>query len=155
MLKAKAQDWQMGPPSGPRRPDACGIDKQGKGPGDPLGPPRPGSKHGGPGDSDARQEARLIPGNEPPVRKEDKLASPGWKLLEDLGAKKMEAPKGGQRRKSCQPLSALPRKGGRPHLPPLRRILGREEATSPPKENPKGFSRQNPSGPKGAPVVSP
>ena len=34
------------------------------------------------------------PGNQPPVRKEDKLASPGWKLLEDLGVKMMEAPKG-------------------------------------------------------------
>ena len=63
--------------------------------------------------------------------------------------------RGGQGRKSCQSLSALPGKGGRPYLPPLRRILGREEATSPPKKNPKGFSRQNPSGPKGAPVVSP
>ena len=30
------------------------------------------------------------------ARDEDKLASPGWKLLEDLGAKKMEAPKGGR-----------------------------------------------------------
>ena len=29
------------------------------------------------------------------MRDEDKLASPGWKLLEDLGAKKTKAPKGG------------------------------------------------------------
>ena len=79
------------PPSAPRRPNEHGIDNQGKGPGDPPGPPRPGSRHGGPGDPAARQEARLTPGNQPPAREEDKLASPGWKLLEDLGAKKMEA----------------------------------------------------------------
>ena len=84
----------MGPPSAPRRPDARGIDNQDKRPGDPPGPPRPGRRHGGPGDLDARQEARLIPGNPPLAHEEDKLASPGWKLLEDLGAKKMEAPKG-------------------------------------------------------------
>ena len=34
------------------------------------------------------------PGNQPPVRKEDKLACPSWRLLEDLGAKKMVAPHG-------------------------------------------------------------
>ena len=49
---------------------------------------------------DAQQEARLIPGNQPPARDEDKLASPGWKLLEDLGAKKTKAPKGGGGRKA-------------------------------------------------------
>ena len=38
-----------GPPSAPRGPDARDIDNQGKGPGDPPGPPRPGSRHGGPG----------------------------------------------------------------------------------------------------------
>ena len=57
-------------------------------------------------DPDARQEARLIPGKQSPARDEDKLASPGWKLLEDLGAKKMEAPKGGEGRKAvglCPP----------------------------------------------------
>ena len=94
-LKAKAQDWQMGPPSAPQLPDARGIDNQGKGPGDP----RPGSRHGGPGDPDARQEARLTPGNQPPTREEDKLASPGWNLLEDLGTKKMEAPRGAEAEK--------------------------------------------------------
>ena len=142
------------PPSGPRRPDEHGIDNQGKGPGDPPRPPRPGRRHGGPGDPGARQEARLTPGNQPPAREEDKLTSPGWKLLEDLGAKKMEALRG-RRRKNCQSLSALHGKGGRPHLPPLRKILGREEATSPLKKNPEGFSSQNPSDPKAAPVVSP
>ena len=60
----------------------------------PWGPPQPGRIRGGPGDPDTRQEARLTPENQPPVREEDKLASPAWKLLEDLGAKKMEAPWG-------------------------------------------------------------
>ena len=92
----RLEDW---PPSAPRRPYACGIDKQSRESGDPPGPPRPESRRGGPGDTDARQEARLIPGNQPPVRDEDKLASPGWKLVEDLGAKKMEAAKGGRGRK--------------------------------------------------------
>ena len=36
------------------------------------------------------------PGTNPHTCEEDKLASPGWKLLEDLGAKKMELPKGGR-----------------------------------------------------------
>ena len=103
----------MGPPSAPRRPDACGIDKHGKESGDPPGPPQPGRWLGGPGDRDARQEARLIPGNQPLARDEDKLASPGWKLLEDLGAKKMEAPKGGRGGKAvslCPP--SLEKVGG-------------------------------------------
>ena len=89
----------MDPPSAPRRTDARGIDDQGKGPGDPPGPPRPGSGHGGPGDLDARQEARFIPGNQHPACEEDRLASPVWKLLEDLGAKKMEAPRGAETEK--------------------------------------------------------
>ena len=45
-------------------------------------------------DPGAQQEARLTPESQPPTREEDKLASPGWKLPEDLGAKKMEAPRG-------------------------------------------------------------
>ena len=113
MKKAKVRDWQMGPPSAPRRPDKHGIDNHGKGSGDPPGPPQPGRRRGGPGDPDARQEARLIPGNQPPAREEDKLASPGWKLLEDLGAKKMEAPKGSGGRKAvslCPP--SLEKVGG-------------------------------------------
>ena len=47
------------------------------------------------------------------MRDEDKLASPGWKLLENLGAKKMEAPKGDGGRKAvslCQP--SLEKVGG-------------------------------------------
>ena len=84
----------MGPPSAPQHPDEHGIDNQGKGPGDPPGPPGPGRRHGGLGDPGTWQEASLTPGNQPPARKEDKLASPGWKLLEDLGAKMMEAPRG-------------------------------------------------------------
>ena len=94
------------PPSARQRPDARGIDNHGKRPGDPPGTFRPGRRHGGPGDLDARQESRLIPGNQPPACEEDKLASHGWKLLEDLGAKKMEAPKGGGGRKAvslCPP----------------------------------------------------
>ena len=47
----------------------------------------------------ARQEARLTPGSQPPTSEEDKLASPGWKLPEDLGAKKMEAPRGAETQK--------------------------------------------------------
>ena len=34
------------------------------------------------------------PGSSLRTSEEDKLASSGWKLLEDLGAKKMEAPRG-------------------------------------------------------------
>ena len=93
------------------------------------------------------------PGTNLHTCEEDELASPGWKLPEDLGAKKMEAPWGA----GTEKLSVLVRphgKFGRPHLTPLRKILGREEATSSPKKNPEGFSHQNPSGPKGAPVVS-
>ena len=103
----------MGPPFVPRRPDARGIDNQGKRPGDPPGPPRPRSRRRGPGDPDARQEARLTAGNQPPVCEEDKLASPCCKLLEDLGAKNMEAPKGGRGGKAvslCPP--SLEKVGG-------------------------------------------
>ena len=42
----------------------------------------------------------LSPGAYLRTREEDKLASPSWKLLEDLGAKKMEAQKGGRGRKA-------------------------------------------------------
>ena len=77
----------MAPPSAPRHLDGHGIDNQGKGLGDPPGPPQPGRRHGGPGDPGAQQEARLTPGSQPPTCEEDKLASPGWKLPEDLGTK--------------------------------------------------------------------
>ena len=141
----------MGPPSAPRRPDEHGIDNHGKGPGDPLNP----------------EEDVEVPGTPTPSRRpcsplgtnlhtceEDEFASPGWKPPKNLGAKKMEAPW----RTGTEKLSVSVRphgKGGRPHLTPVRRILGREEATSPPKKSPEGFSRQNSSSPKGAPVVSP
>ena len=46
------------------------------------GTPTPGRRLGSP------------PGANLHTREEDKLASPGWKLTEDLGAKKMEAPWG-------------------------------------------------------------
>ena len=70
----------------------------------------------------ARQEARLIPGNQPPARDKDKLASPGWKLLEDLGARKMEAPKGGRGGKAvslCPPSLEKVGVGMATGLPPL------------------------------------
>ena len=72
--------------------------------GTPRGPPQSGSRHGGPGDPGAWQEARLTPGNQPPERDEDKLASPGWKLVEDLGAKKMEAPREAGMKKLSVPI---------------------------------------------------
>ena len=56
----------------------------------------------------ARQEDRLTPGNQPPTREEDKLASPGWKLLEDLGAK---GGRGGKAVRLCPP--ALEKVGDR------------------------------------------
>ena len=46
------------------------------------------------------------PGTNLRTREEDRFASPGWKLLEDLGAKKMEAPRGDRDRKGvslCPP----------------------------------------------------
>ena len=55
------------------------------------GHPPPGEQRGGPESPNARQEAKLAPGFPPPYGEEDKLASSCWKLLEDLGAKKMEA----------------------------------------------------------------
>ena len=48
------------------------------------------------------------------TREEDRLASPGWKLLEDLDAKKTEAPWGDRARKGvslCPP--ALQKVGDR------------------------------------------
>ena len=122
-----------------------------KDPGAPLNPeedvevpgtPTPGRRPGAP------------PGTNLHTREEDELASPGWKLLEDLGAKKTEAPRGDRDGKGVNPCPpALQKWATAPN--PLRRILGREEATSLPKKNPEGFSCQNPSSPKGAPVVSP
>ena len=47
------------------------------------------------------------------MNKEDNLASPGWRLLEDVGAKKMEVPKGGRGGKAvslCPP--SLEKVGG-------------------------------------------
>ena len=105
------------------------------------GTPTPGRRPGSP------------PGTNLHTREEDKFASPGWKPPKNLGAKKMEAPW----RTGTEKLAVSVRphgKGGRPHLTPVRRILGREEATSPPKKSREGFSRQNPSCPKCAPVVS-
>ena len=87
------------PPSAPRHPDGHRINNQGEGLGDPPGPPQPGRRHGGLGDPSARLEARLTPGSQPPTREEDKLASPGWKLPEGLGTKKMEAPRGAETKK--------------------------------------------------------
>ena len=59
------------------------------------GHPQPGKRRGCPGDPDARQEARLTPpGSNLRTGEEDKLASSCWKLLEDLGVKKMETPRG-------------------------------------------------------------
>ena len=82
----------MGPPSAPRRPDEHGIDNHDQGPRDPPQPaaedvevpgtPTPGRRPGSPPETNLH------------TREEDKLASPGWKLPEDLGAKKMEAPWG-------------------------------------------------------------
>ena len=84
----------MGPRSAPRQPGKDGIDNHDSVLGNLPGSPQPGRRHGGLGDLDARQEARLTPGSNLRARKEDKLASSGWKLLEDLGAKKTEAPRG-------------------------------------------------------------
>ena len=76
---------------------------------------------------------------------EDKFAISGWKLLEDLGAKKMEAPKGGKGGKavSLYPPS-LEKVGG--HTYPLseeyldekrpRRLLGRTQRGFPAKTTP-------------------
>ena len=102
-----------GPPIYPTASRCTRHRYQGKRPGDPPGPPRPGSRRRGLGDPDARQEAGLILGNQTPTREEDKIASPGWKLLEDLGIKKMEAPKGGRGGKAvslCPP--SLEKVGG-------------------------------------------
>ena len=43
------------------------------------------------------------PGANLRTREEDKLASPGWKLLEDFGAKKTKAPKGDRAEKGVSP----------------------------------------------------
>ena len=144
----------MGPPSAPRHPDRRGVDNQGKGLGDPPGPLNPEEDMEVPGTPRPGRSPGTPPRANLHMREEDKLASPRWKLPEDLGAKKMEAPWGTEMEKLLVSVR-LPGKGGRLHLTPLRRIIGREEATSPPKKNPEGFSRQNPSSPKGAPVVSP
>ena len=45
-------------------------------------------------DPNARQEARLTPEIQLRTSEEDRLASSGWNILEDLGAKKTEAPRG-------------------------------------------------------------
>ena len=54
-----------------------------------------------------------------------------------------------------RPGSPRPAKGGRPHLTSLRRILGRKEATSPPKKNAEGFSRLKPPPPQRCPCGTP
>ena len=85
----------MGTPSAPRRPDKHDIDNHGKGPGDPPGSPfNPEEDMEVPGTPTPDRRPGSPPGANLHMRKEDELASPGWKLPEDLGAKKMEAPWG-------------------------------------------------------------
>ena len=76
------------------------------------------------------------PGSTPGTNLHTRECQPRLEAPRRLGRQEDGGAKGGRRRKSYQPLPALPKKGGWTHLPPLRRILGREEATSPPKENP-------------------
>ena len=120
----KAGRW---PPICPRHPDGHVIDNQGEGLGDPSGPPQPGRRHGGLRDPVARQEARLTTGSQPPMcapmSEEDKLASPGWKLPEDLGTKKMEGPRGAGTEKLSVSIRP-PWKWWATGPTPLRRILG-------------------------------
>ena len=66
---------------------------------------------------------------------------------EDLGAKKMEAPRGAGTEKLSVPIRPPWKRWGTAHTL-LRRILGREEAMSPAKKNPEGCSRQNLSSPR-------
>ena len=84
----------MGPPSAPRHPDIRGIDKQGKRPGTLRGPLDPEASMEVPGTSTPGRRPGSPPGTDLHTREEDELASLGWKLPEDLGAKKMDAPWG-------------------------------------------------------------
>ena len=104
--KAKVQDCQMGPhlPHGNQASTASTTATKDRG--TSRGPLQPGRRRGGPGDPDARQEARSPPGSSLHTSKEDKLASSCWKLLEDFGAKKTKVPSGDMVRKGvslCPP----------------------------------------------------
>ena len=93
-MKGQGTRLADGPPSAPRRPDEHGIDNQGKGPGDPLGPLNPKADTEVPGTLAPGRRPGSPPGTNLHTCEEDELASPGWKPPEDLGAKKMEAPWG-------------------------------------------------------------
>ena len=78
----------------------------------------PGKQRGGTESPNARQEARLAPGFPHPYDEEDKFASFCWKLLEDLGTKKMKEQRGDMDGGGVSPCPPRFRKGGRPHLTP-------------------------------------
>ena len=85
----------MGPPFAPRRSGKHGIDNHDQGSGDLPGPPfNPADDAEVPGTRTPGRRPVSPPGSNLRTGKEDKLGSSCWKLLEDLGAKKTEAPRG-------------------------------------------------------------
>ena len=88
-----------------------------------------------------------MPGSQPPTREEDELARHGWKLPEDLGAKKMEAPRGAGTEKLSVPVRP-PGKGGRPHLPPSEEYLDEKRPRRPLRRTRRGFPAKTPPVPR-------
>ena len=84
----------MGPPSAPQRQDRHGIDNHSEGQGTPGPPFDPADDAEVPGTPMPGRRPGSSPGTNLRTPEEDRLASPGWKLLEDLGAKKTEALRG-------------------------------------------------------------
>ena len=87
-----------------------------------------------------------LPGTNPHTREEDKLASPGWKLTEDLGAKKMEAPRGAGTEKLSVPVRPHG-KGGRCTYPPLEEYLDEKMPRRPLRRTRRGFPAKTPPAP--------
>ena len=83
---------------------------------------------------------------EPTSTRTEKM-SPGWKLPEDLGAKKMEAPWGAGTEKlsvSVRP----PGKGGRPHLTPSEEYLDERKPRRLIRRIQRGFPAKTPPSPR-------
>ena len=82
------------------------------------------------------------------TREEDRLASPGWKLLEDLGAKKTEPPRGDRDRKGVSPCPPALQKVGDRTYPPQKNTWMRRGHIAPYVESGGVFPPKTPPPPK-------
>ena len=137
-----------GPPSAPRRPYKHDIDNHGEEPGDPWGPLNSAEDVEVPGTPTPGRRLGSPPGTNLHMREEDELASPGWKIPEDLGAKKMEAPWGtGTEKLSVSVRPPWKRWATAPNPPQKNTWMRRVQVS--PEEEPRGVFPPKPLQPQG------